>query len=87
MLINADEDDIENLCYELFNSLSLESQNRIRKYLILEIDLENSRKIGSLGWKTSLQVDHVIPISKGGSDTLENVRPSHAICNMQKGVR
>ena len=53
----------------------------------LEIDLENSRKIGSLGWKTSLQVDHVIPISKGGSDTLENVRPSHAICNMQKGVR
>jgi hypothetical protein len=40
MLINADENDIENLCYELFQKLSLESQNRVHKYLILEIDLK-----------------------------------------------
>jgi 5-methylcytosine-specific restriction endonuclease McrA len=50
----------------------------------LEIDISTSRKIGSQGWKKSLQVDHVIPISKGGPDTLENVRPSHAVCNMEK---
>ncbi len=40
MLINANKDDIENLCYELFQTLSLESQNRIHKYFILKIDLE-----------------------------------------------
>ncbi|MBM3910474.1 MAG: HNH endonuclease [Thaumarchaeota archaeon] len=31
------------------------------------------------------QVEHVIPISKNGPDTLENVRPSHAACNWSKG--
>jgi len=48
------------------------------------IDIEASRKVGSLGWEKSLQVDHVVPISKGGPDTLENVRPAHALCNMTK---
>ena len=51
------------------------------------IDIETSRKVGSRGWKLSLQVDHVIPISKGGPDTLDNVRPAHAICNMEKRDR
>ena len=36
------------------------------------------------GWELGLQFDHLIPLSKGGSDTLENIRPSHAICNMKK---
>jgi 5-methylcytosine-specific restriction endonuclease McrA len=29
----------------------------------------------------------VIPLSKGGNDTIENVRPAHAICNLRKGSR
>ena len=36
------------------------------------------------GWKKGLQIDHLIPISKGGPDTLANVRPSHAYCNLKK---
>jgi hypothetical protein len=40
MLINANKNDIENLCYELYQKLSPESQGRINKYLILEIDLK-----------------------------------------------
>ncbi len=40
LLINADEEDIETLCYELHQKLSMESQNRIHSYLILEIDLK-----------------------------------------------
>jgi len=31
-----------------------------------------------------LTVDHVVPLSKGGKDTLENLRPTHWICNIQK---
>ena len=36
------------------------------------------------GWELGLQLDHLVPLSKGGSDTLENIRPSHALCNMKK---
>jgi hypothetical protein len=49
-----------------------------------EIDITLSRKIGSERWLESLQIDHVIPISRGGPDFLSNVRPTHALCNMEK---
>jgi 5-methylcytosine-specific restriction endonuclease McrA len=49
------------------------------------IDLTKPRKIGSNGWALSLQIDHVIPLAKGGPDTLENVKPAHARCNIAKG--
>lgn len=37
------------------------------------------------GWELGLQLDHIVPISKGGNDKIENIRPSHALCNMKKG--
>lgn len=43
------------------------------------------RKVGARGWERGLHIDHVIPISKGGPDTLENVRPTHGLCNIKKG--
>lgn len=33
----------------------------------------------------SFTVDHVIPISKGGTNDFSNVRPAHARCNFSKG--
>jgi 5-methylcytosine-specific restriction endonuclease McrA len=48
------------------------------------IDLSLPRKIGVEGWRDSLQIDHVIPLAKGGPDTLANVKPSHARCNIAK---
>ena len=30
-------------------------------------------------------IDHVIPLSKGGTHTWDNVRPAHWKCNMDKG--
>lgn len=50
----------------------------------IAIDLSAPRSAGTDGWENSLHVDHLIPLSKGGSDTLENVRPSHGLCNLQK---
>jgi 5-methylcytosine-specific restriction endonuclease McrA len=51
-----------------------------------EIDLNASRRSGiGSNWEKGLNIDHVIPISLGGSDTLENVRPTHVICNIKKG--
>ena len=48
------------------------------------IDLKLPRQVGKEGWQLGLHLDHEIPLSKGGSDLIENVKPSHAICNMRK---
>ena len=49
-----------------------------------EIDFSVSGKVGSPGWELGLHIDHVVPLRGGGSDTLENVRPSHGRCNLNK---
>jgi 5-methylcytosine-specific restriction endonuclease McrA len=36
-------------------------------------------------WKVTL--DHIIPLSKGGTHTWDNVRPAHRRCNELKGDR
>lgn len=40
----------------------------------------------SLKWPNSdsFSYDHIIPLSKGGDDTIENVSPSHLKCNLSK---
>ena len=49
------------------------------------IDLNAPRGVGKkVGWEYGLHFDHVIPLSKGGEDTIDNVKPAHAICNMRK---
>lgn len=32
----------------------------------------------------SYEVDHVIPLDKGGTDTLDNKQPAHRACNRAK---
>jgi 5-methylcytosine-specific restriction endonuclease McrA len=49
------------------------------------IDLKAPRRVGVDNWFLGLHIDHLIPIAKGGADTLENVRPAHALCNLKKG--
>jgi hypothetical protein len=38
-------------------------------------------------WRSGLHIEHFIDIALGGSDTIENVRPSHAWCNLTKGSK
>lgn len=53
-----------------------------------EIDLNASRRTGmGENWEVGLNIDHVVPISLGGPDTIENVRPTHVLCNIKKGNR
>ena len=50
-----------------------------------DIDLEAPRSArGGDGWELGLQLDHVIPLSKGGFDTVDNVKPAHGKCNLVK---
>lgn len=62
----------------------LEEYGQVCYLCELEIDLTLPRKIGVAGWENGLHLDHVTPISKGGPDCLENVAPTHAICNLNK---
>lgn len=43
----------------------------------IDLNLPRTSRMG-------LTVDHVIPLSKGGSDELTNLRPAHWICNNRK---
>ena len=51
----------------------------------LPIDFSAPRRSFKPGWEYGLQLDHVIPLAKGGSDQPINVKPSHGICNLSKG--
>ena len=51
------------------------------------IDLTAPRRVGRKGWEKGLHIDHVISLSNGGSDALDNVRPAHGSCNVKKGNR
>jgi 5-methylcytosine-specific restriction endonuclease McrA len=42
------------------------------------------RQTGLKGWENGLQLNHFIPISKGGPDILENIRTIHGLCNLCK---
>jgi hypothetical protein len=33
----------------------------------------------------SFSVDHIIPLSKGGSERIDNLQPAHLACNLAKG--
>jgi len=48
------------------------------------IDLTAPRQPGVKGWEYGLHLDHVLPLSSGGADNLENVKPAHGICNLKK---
>ena len=48
------------------------------------IDMGAPRKNGLPNWQIGFQVDHIIPISKNGPNTLDNVRPSHSLCNIRR---
>lgn len=53
----------------------------------LPIDLTAPRKMGKPNWEQGLNIDHIIPLSKGGPDTLDNVKPAHGLCNARKGAK
>ena len=50
-----------------------------------EIDFSAGRSVGiSENWQMSLHLDHVTPLIAGGDDTINNVKPAHALCNLKK---
>ena len=38
-------------------------------------------------WRLKWSLDHLIPFSQGGEDSLQNLRPAHLGCNVRRGTR
>jgi len=51
------------------------------------VDLSAPHVQGQPGWETYPHIEHVVPLSLGGEDTLQNVKIAHAKCNMDKGTK
>lgn len=56
------------------------------RFLILQRDGFRCRYCGATPDHTGLHVDHVVPISEGGPDTLDNMVASCADCNLGKAA-
>lgn len=52
----------------------------------IDLDAPRSAQAGE-NWQRGLHLDHVIPLSRGGTHTLDNLRPAHALCNIRKNRR
>ena len=48
------------------------------------IDLSAPRKPGAKGWEKGLHLDHVVSLVDGGTDTVDNIKPAHGLCNLRK---
>lgn len=35
---------------------------------------------------SDIHVDHIVPVSRGGTDDYDNLQPAHAVCNIKKGA-
>jgi 5-methylcytosine-specific restriction endonuclease McrA len=51
------------------------------------IDFNAPRVCGKPGWENGLHLDHVIDIQYGGADAIDNVKPTHALCNLKKNAK
>lgn len=52
------------------------------------IDMDAPRRPGwGEGWERGLHMEHIVAIANGGRDDLENIRPAHGLCNLEKSVK
>ena len=62
------------------NGIAIEEWERI-------LDMFGNECIGPGPHSGKLSIDHIIPISKGGADDIENIQPLCRACNSRKGTK
>lgn len=73
----------------IWNSLVNYERGKISLHLrfyIYERDHYTCKKCGRRGKRANLEVDHIVPISKGGKSTVDNLQTLCHRCNQQKGT-
>jgi len=61
-------------------------ENHTRKQW-LELCLRYQNKCLACGSTKNICADHIVPLSKGGSDCIDNIQPLCRSCNSRKGVK
>lgn len=75
----------ENSKYKQYTDLEVLKLYGTNCYICSKpIDLDAPRRTGKPGWQKGLHIDHLVPIAAGGLDTIQNVRPTHGLCNLHK---
>lgn len=66
-------------------------RERIPVWIKNIVEIEKGEKCGICGepikFNDPSEIDHIYPLSKGGSDSLENLHMVHKLCNRRKGGR
>ena len=57
------------------------------RYLVFERDDFKCRACGDYPPNCVLQIDHIVPYSKGGSNDIDNLQTLCRVCNLGKGTR
>lgn len=72
------------------NSIETEAESNLRKPIPLEVKREVWRrdegKCSKCGAREKLEYDHIIPVVKGGSNTVRNIELLCEACNRQKSA-
>jgi len=63
------------------------STNVHTRIAILRRDRQACRHCGELSKNAPMEIDHIIPLSKGGKDTFSNLQALCRPCNRKKGNR
>lgn len=67
--------------------IALDAEHVDREAILTEFGMICHLCGGEIESRDDLHFDHVIPVSRGGREAYDNIRPSHAWCNMQKGSK
>jgi predicted nucleic acid-binding Zn ribbon protein len=62
-------------------------RREIERAYVIERDGSRCHLCGKKCRPEEIHLDHVVPLSQGGSHDPENLRVSHAVCNLRKGDR
>lgn len=54
---------------------------------IIERDQSTCHLCGGLVSADDIHIDHIVPLSRGGNHSADNVAVAHSMCNMRKGSR
>jgi CRISPR/Cas system Type II protein with McrA/HNH and RuvC-like nuclease domain len=70
----------------LWEVLCRAERGKVSNKLRLKIYQRDGERCVKCGGKTNLEIDHIIPISKGGESTIENLQTLCHYCNTKKGA-
>jgi 5-methylcytosine-specific restriction enzyme A len=63
------------------------SSNIHTRIAILRRDRQSCRHCGELSKNVLMEIDHIVPLSKGGKDVFSNLQALCRSCNRKKGNR